>query len=172
MNKTKIGLVLTVLLCFLSIGFKSAKAATLTSLSRTSTPRFALGLSGVTSIDAIQTTNVALDQWVKKMAYCESTNNPLAVNPVDLDGTPSLGLYQFKPGTFRHYVEKYNLFGWQTWTAKSWLTAIWNGDYQETVFRRMLTDDEVDLHHEFPWCTRRLGLPPASTADQLTLNLN
>ncbi len=108
-----------------------------------------------------------LNGWVKAMARCESWGNPLAVNEKDLDGTPSYGLYQFKPGTFRHYVRKYGLFDWEKWTAKDWKSAIWNGEYQETVFRKMIIDSEVDLRREFPGCTRKLGLPPRT--GELTL---
>lgn len=51
-----------------------------------------------------------LDDWLYKLAMCESTNNPKAVNPVDSDGKPAYGLYQYKLGTFLGLSKKYNVF--------------------------------------------------------------
>ncbi len=46
---------------------------------------------------------------IDKLAGCESSNNPEAVNWND-NGSPSFGLLQFKSGTFQYYcVDKYNL---------------------------------------------------------------
>lgn len=54
--------------------------------------------------------NLALDIWLGKLAMCESTNNPKAVNPMDSDGKPAYGLYQYKLGTFLGLSKKYNVF--------------------------------------------------------------
>jgi len=164
---TKFKLITTLILLFLALypAFsRSAQVPPVLAQSRTRVPDISLKLGGFDLKK--DPAKAALDLWVRKMAYCESTNNPKAVNEVDLDGTPSYGLYQFKTGTFRHYVEKYGLFDSEDWARSQWKKAIWNGEYQETVFRKMLEDPEVDLHHEFPDCTRRLGLPP--TIHQLT----
>jgi hypothetical protein len=46
---------------------------------------------------------------IDKIAFCESSNNPEAVNWND-NGSPSWGLLQFKETTFQHFcVNKYNL---------------------------------------------------------------
>jgi hypothetical protein len=46
---------------------------------------------------------------IDKLARCESTNNPEAINWND-NGSPSYGLLQFKSGTFQEYcVSKYGL---------------------------------------------------------------
>lgn len=93
-----------------------------------------------------------LDIYLDKLAICESGNNPTAVNPMDLDGTPSLGRYQFKPSTFNFFS---NLYGIAT-------TSIWNGVEQRTIVRLMaqrLTKKE--WVHQFPDCTlRHIGYPP------------
>lgn len=51
-----------------------------------------------------------LDNWLYKLAMCESTNNPKAVNPMDSDGKPAYGLYQYKLGTFLGLSKQYNVF--------------------------------------------------------------
>lgn len=43
------------------------------------------------------------------LIFCESTNRPYVVNPVDRDGTPSLGLLQFKPETLWREAIYYGL---------------------------------------------------------------
>lgn len=98
--------------------------------------------------------------WIYTNAGCESHHNQNAVNPVDLDGTPSYGLHQFKFTTFKGYVKKYNLFGWQSWEEADWWNNLMAGDTQELVLRHMIADPEVNLSHEFPDCTKKYGLPP------------
>lgn len=44
-----------------------------------------------------------------RLAQCESSNNPKAINPHD-GGSPSYGLYQYKRGTWVYFVRKYGLF--------------------------------------------------------------
>lgn len=43
------------------------------------------------------------------IAFCESSFNVKAYNPKDSDGTPSIGLYQFKERTFYYFAEKYKI---------------------------------------------------------------
>lgn len=92
----------------------------------------------------------SLDAWIGKLAQCESGGNWKALNPKDLDGTPSKGKFQFKDTTFDYFSGIYKIA----------TTTIWNGDEQELILREMVKDPTVDLHHQFPECTRRLGLPP------------
>src|SRR3990167_8303020 len=56
-----------------------------------------------------------VDNWQIELEICESQRNPLAVNPNDIDNTPSFGLYQFKPSTFELFVKKYDLWYWREW---------------------------------------------------------
>lgn len=92
----------------------------------------------------------ALDKYLDKLALCESGNNPTAINPKDLDGTPSLGLFQFKTGTFNYFSDKYGIS----------TTSIWNGGEQRKIVTQMAQDSSVDFHWQFPDCSRILGLPP------------
>ena len=101
-----------------------------------------------------------LEEWKFNLGDCESNNIPSAINPNDLDGTPSYGQYQFKIGTFKYYVEKYNLFDWQNWEEDDWWEAIFDGEKQHIVLEHMIEDPEVNFTWEFPWCVEKLGLPP------------
>ena len=40
--------------------------------------------------------DAAVDNWIGLLSNCESGHNQLAINPMDLDGTPSHGRFQFK----------------------------------------------------------------------------
>lgn len=104
--------------------------------------------------------NEPLEKWIFALGNCESGNKDNALNPSDLDSTPSYGRFQFKIGTFRHFVKKYNLFNWQEWEEADWWNNLWNGQTQEEVLRKMINDPEVNLKHQFPACVRLLGLPP------------
>lgn len=96
------------------------------------------------------TTTPELDSYIMSLGKCESNNNPHALNPDDLDHTPSKGRFQFKTGTFNYFSQKYHIA----------TTSIWNGDEQEKIVRRMSQDPTVNFHRQFPDCSRRLGLPP------------
>lgn len=110
------------------------------------------------------TTPNTLDLWIAKLSYCESNDKWTAVNAMDTDGTPSYGRFQFKIGTWKGYIKKYDLFGWETWTEQDYWDTIYDGDKQEIVLRHMIKDPAVRLRNEFPACTRKLGLPPMQTA--------
>ena len=50
----------------------------------------------------------ALDKWIDKLAFCESSNNPEAINRFD-GGSPSYGYLQIKSDTFWGYNQKYKV---------------------------------------------------------------
>lgn len=91
-----------------------------------------------------------VDNWINDLANCESGNRWDALNPIDSDGTPSKGRFQFKDGTFNYFSQKYSI---ET-------TSIWNGDEQEQILRRMINDNDVNLAGQFPACIKKLGMPP------------
>ena len=105
-------------------------------------------------------TTAQQDRWIEKLSYCESGHNQNAINPRDLDGTPSLGEFQFKVGTWKYYVKKYDLFNWKNWEEADWQNSLMSGWHQEVVLTYMIYDKEVDFSHEFPQCVRLNGLPP------------
>jgi hypothetical protein len=92
--------------------------------------------------------STSIDIWVYELSKCESGGNWNALNPKDLDGTPSKGKFQFKDQTFNYFSEKYNIA----------TTSIWNGDEQELIVRQMIASG-VDLSRQFPACVKKLGLP-------------
>lgn len=104
--------------------------------------------------------NNALNEWISKLSACESTNNPLAVNPFDLDGTASHGRFQFKFDTWKFYIQKYKLFNYTDMEDADYWNLIYDGSLQEIVLRNMIHDPEVDFSHEFPACVKRYGWPP------------
>lgn len=92
----------------------------------------------------------AEEAWLQELILCESSGNPEAINPLDLDGTPSFGLLQFKPSTFHGYRKQYGL------PEKE----LMDPEAQKDTVRHMMQDPWVDWYQQFPACTRRLGEPP------------
>jgi hypothetical protein len=101
-----------------------------------------------------------LETWLSALEYCESRGNGDAINPEDLDGTPSYYWYQFKPSTFSMFGIKYGLLS-ATATPESVLADEMR-DYELTreIVRRMTQDERVDITRQFPWCVKKLGHPP------------
>lgn len=89
------------------------------------------------------------EKWIIDLRWCESRNHDDALNPVDVDGTPSKGRFQFKDTTFYNFARIYKIK----------VTSVWNGDEQEIILRRMIKDKSVNLAKQFPDCVRKLGLP-------------
>ncbi len=87
--------------------------------------------------------------WLSALEWCESGGRPEAINPNDLDNTPSYGAFQFKPSTFELYSKKYELKG-----------ELMDRNAQRRIVSEMLNDDSVKWHMQFPDCVRKLGLPP------------
>lgn len=88
--------------------------------------------------------------WLAHLMQCESGIRKTAVNKVDLDGTSSIGLLQFKQGTFDHYLKEYSLTG-----------DIYDGNAQVAIVTEwILHPGTVDWAWQFPDCVRTYGLPP------------
>ena len=50
----------------------------------------------------------ALDNWINRLAFCESSNRPYAINQFD-GGSPSYGYLQWKVDSFWRYNNKYKV---------------------------------------------------------------
>jgi len=99
------------------------------------------------------------ETWISALEWCESGGNNNAVNPKDLDGTPSYYAFQFKPSTFKHFVIKYKMAPTDLEDVDYHnLMSIY--EYQRNIVRRMIDDPEVRWSQQFPACTKKLGLPP------------
>ncbi len=90
--------------------------------------------------------------WIDKLGWCESRNNAYAINPKDLDGTASLGQYQFKKTTFLWLLNKYDIP----------VAPIFASSTQREIVRHMINDPSIKIRQQFPDCVRRIGLPPTS----------
>ncbi len=102
-----------------------------------------------------QSDNLELEKWIKELALCESSNNPLAVNPKDKDSRPKYGLYQFDIETWKMYIKRYELFNYEEWEEADWWNAIYSDHHQEIVLKEMIKNN-VDLEKEFG-CVKKIG---------------
>jgi hypothetical protein len=94
--------------------------------------------------------------WIHALEWCESSGKPTAVNPIDRDGTPSYGAFQFKPSTFWHFANKYDVG--ITMVSDAHLDR----DNQYEVVAAMVEHrKEIEWHNQFPGCVAKLGLPPS-----------
>ena len=107
-----------------------------------------------------ETPDHRLETWLSALEWCESQGVGTAINPEDLDGTPSYFWYQFKPGTFAGFGKQYGLLP-ETATAASILEKEMK-DYEITreIVRRMARDPGVNMWNQFPGCLKKLGPPP------------
>ncbi len=87
--------------------------------------------------------------WLAALEFCESRGVKTAINPHDLDGTPSYYSFQFKPSTFELYARIYGVKG-----------KISEYESQKEIVSNMIVDKTVNFKQQFPDCTRRLGRPP------------
>ena len=96
--------------------------------------------------------------WIYALEWCESRGVESAINQKDKDNTPSYYSFQFKPGTFQYYGEKYGVVEKQK--MEETMETMKNRDLQEKIVEGMMFDKEVVWRHEFPDCVKKLGLPP------------
>lgn len=89
--------------------------------------------------------------WLAKLMQCESGIKANAVNPNDLDNTPSYGILQFKPSTYEPEAAKLGL-------SDDYMDP--NG--QVTIVSNWIIKGGIDWTRQFPACVKKLGLPPSS----------
>lgn len=101
------------------------------------------------------------ETWILALEWCESRGNNTAVNAEDLDGTPSYYAFQFKPGTFRGYAEKYGIIE-KGLSDRELMNEL--ADYSKTraTVWEMMQDSSVKWETQFPWCVKKhIGWPPS-----------
>lgn len=91
------------------------------------------------------------EEWLEDLVMCESQGNPNALNPVDLDGTPSHGILQFKESTFNEAARRYKISG-----------GLYDPEAQREIVRRWMDNPAVIWENQFPNCVRKLGRPPGT----------
>lgn len=99
-------------------------------------------------------------KWMYQLALCESGDNPIAVNQMDRDGTPSYGLFQFKPPTLILFSQWLTIHIDQS----NVMSAIYDRSVQEAAVAEMLLHyDQVNWRQQFPDCINKyIGMPPRS----------
>lgn len=102
---------------------------------------------GLTIVNQLSTER---EEWLQKLIKCESSGNPMAINPVDLDGTPSYGILQFKESTFEAFSKAYKIEG-----------ELMDPEAQKAIVRKMMDDPSIRWEKQFPACvTKHIGWPP------------
>ncbi len=99
------------------------------------------------------------ESWIDQLESCESGGDSTAINPKDLDGTPSYYSFQFKPSTFRSFGSSYKVIP-RGLTHDELMEALKRRDLQRAIVAHMIQDPTVDWHQQFPACVQRYGLPP------------
>lgn len=99
--------------------------------------------------------SIAQVTWLGKLVHCESHGDTKAVNPKDVDGTPSFGILQFKPSTFAAFSRAYRIG-----SPSDYMDPV----AQRAIVLRMMRDPSVDWHVQFPACVQLYGLPPGVVA--------
>jgi len=94
---------------------------------------------------------------MEKLMECESSNNPLAINVRDKDGTASFGLAQYKPETFKEYGIKYGIIG----EKASWnwiMTLIFDAKIQKKLTYEIIKNEPQTARKLWPVCAKRAGI--------------
>ena len=101
--------------------------------------------------------------WRYVLEWCESRGVQSAVNPNDLDNTPSYYSFQWKPSTFQGYALKYGILKLeQVATKEQIMEEMKNYDTQVLILNEMIGEREnINWRHEFPDCVSKYGLPPS-----------
>ncbi len=97
--------------------------------------------------------------WLHALEWCESRGVKTAINPQDLDGTPSYYSFQFKPSTFKQFGIKYGLFP-RAIKDEEITSKLDDYSLQKKIVSIMINDSAVRWSREFPACVRALGRPP------------
>jgi len=88
--------------------------------------------------------------WLAHLMDCESGIYAGAINPNDLDNTPSYGILQFKESTFETFAVKYGI-----------TDTLMTPEAQVLIVMRWLTEPgTVQWEQQFPACVAKFGLPP------------
>lgn len=97
--------------------------------------------------------------WLASLEWCESKGDNTAVNPADLDGTPSYYAFQFKPSTFKWLGEKYGVIE-SGKTHDEVMELMKRYELQKAIVEYMMEDPTTKWSNQFPGCVRKLGWPP------------
>jgi len=100
------------------------------------------------------------ETWIRVLEWCESQGVITAVNPKDLDDTPSYYSFQFKPSTFRYFGELYEVIP-KGLSEKQLMEEIKKYELQYAILVNMVANrDKIEWKRQFPACVKKYGLPP------------
>lgn len=101
--------------------------------------------------------------WLHALEWCESRGVVTAVNPKDLDNTPSYYSFQFKPGTFKGFGLQYGVLKKEEVDTKEELMEkLKDYELQKAIVTQMILDPKTSWYTQFPGCVKKLGKPPVS----------
>ena len=97
----------------------------------------------------------ALDEWLNKLAFCESSNNPSAINRFD-GGSPSYGYLQWKEDSFWRYNNLFKIL--PDLERGEVMNIIKDKEAQIELARRVILEEDNDRGWRNWWnCARRVG---------------
>lgn len=100
------------------------------------------------------------ETYVRALEWCESHGVITAVNPNDLDNTPSYYSWQWKPSTFRYFGVMYGVLPSEI-TEAEMLKKLADYETQRKVIEQMVIHaNQIEWKNQFPGCTKKIGLPP------------
>lgn len=97
-----------------------------------------------------------INKLFEDLVMCESSNNELAINRKDSDGTASFGLLQWKPETFRRLAIKYGVIGEKAdW---NWImTLVFDRKVNKKIFAEVMRDKTENPYLLWPICCKKIG---------------
>jgi len=106
--------------------------------------------------ELIEIENQKINQLFEELVMCESSNNELAINRKDSDGTASFGLLQWKPETFRRLAVKYGIIGEKAdW---NWImTLVFDRRVNKKIFVEVMKDTTENPYLLWPICCKKIG---------------
>jgi len=108
--------------------------------------------------------------WLGALEWCESRGKTGAVKPKDRDNTPSYYSFQFKPGTFVQYGEKYGLIQPELKEGEI-MELMKNYTITYKIMERMVLDTDITnkqwRNQLFPECVAKLGTPPRLSTESI-----
>lgn len=101
--------------------------------------------------------------WRYVLEWCESRGNNNAINPNDLDNTPSYGVFQFKPETLKYYLYRYEIISPEvlnTFEREDFINLSFDREIMYEVLNRMIGEkNKINWEKEFPYCVKKFGRP-------------
>lgn len=78
-------------------------------------------------------------RWkMERLAMCESGGNPERINPMDTNGVPAYGLFQYQERTWNEQIAKYNLL--PNAEPAEYINFIMDGELQWELTDKILRD--------------------------------